>query len=89
MAWRIELTPTAHKGLKDLDRAVAGRILKFLHERLAPMEDPRSLGDALKGSELGDFWRYRVGDYRIICAIEDRRLLILVVRIGNRREIYR
>ncbi len=89
MAWRIELSPSAHKGLKGLDPGVVQRLLKFLHERVAPLEDPRCIGEALKGSELGEFWRYRVGDYRLICRIEDGRLLILVVQIGNRREIYR
>jgi mRNA interferase RelE/StbE len=89
MAWRIELSPVAQKGLRNLDGTVARRILKFLHERIAPLEDPRCIGEALKGSELGEFWKYRVGDYRIICAIEDGELLILVVRIGNRREVYR
>lgn len=89
MAWRIELTPAAHKGLKALDPVVARRLLKFMKERLAPLEDPRILGKALKGSRLGAFGKYRVGAYRIICAIEDRALLVLVVRIGNRREVYR
>jgi mRNA interferase RelE/StbE len=89
MAWSIEFSPGAHKGLRNLDPTVTRRILKFLHERIAPLDDPRSIGEALKGSELGEFWKYRVGDYRLICAIEDGRMLILVVRIGNRREVYR
>ena len=53
------------------------------------MEDPRSIGEALKGSKLGEFWKYRVGDYRIIASIEDRAVRIVVVRIGNRRDVYR
>jgi mRNA interferase RelE/StbE len=53
------------------------------------LDDPRSLGHALKGSELGDFWRYRAWDCRIVCEIQDRALRILVIQIGNRREIYR
>jgi mRNA interferase RelE/StbE len=89
MAWRIELSPSAQKELRDLDRTAAQRILKFLHGRIGPLEDPRCIGEALKGSELGAFWKYRIGDYRVICAIEDGQLLILVVRIGNRREVYR
>jgi mRNA interferase RelE/StbE len=68
---------------------VARRILRFLHDRLAPLDDPRSLGEALRGSRLGAFWKYRVGDYRIIAAIEDDRLVVLIVRIGNRRSVYR
>jgi mRNA interferase RelE/StbE len=89
MAWSIELAPGAHKGLKGLDPGGVRRLLSFLHERVAPLEDPRCIGEAQKGSELGAFWKYRVGDYRLICRIEDGRLLILVVQIGNRREIYR
>lgn len=89
MAWSIEFTPNARKALRDLDKPVVHRILKFLNERIAPLEDPRCVGEALKGSELGEFWKYRVGDYRIICAIEDAQVVIVVVRIGNRREVYR
>lgn len=89
MAWKVELTPQAVKSLDKLDRQVARRILSFLHGRLAVMDDPRSLGEALKGSELGEFWKYRVGDYRIISSIEDQKLTIYVIRIGNRREVYR
>lgn len=61
----------------------------FFFERIAPLDDPRSIGEALKGSELGELWKYRVGDYRIIASIEDKLVRILVVRIGNRREVYR
>ena len=89
MAWKVELTPLAERNLDKLDPQIARRILSFLHGRLAVMEDPRSLGEALKGSELGEYWKYRVGDYRIISSIEDKRLTIFVIRVGNRREIYR
>jgi mRNA interferase RelE/StbE len=89
MAWSIEFSPSAHKGLRSLDATVVRRILKFLNERIGPLDDPRCIGEALKGSELGEFWKYRVGDYRIICAIEDAEVRVLVVRIGNRREVYR
>jgi mRNA interferase RelE/StbE len=89
MAWRIELDPAAERELSRLDPQVARRILKFLRERVANLEDPRSIGEALRGSRLGEFWKYRVGDYRIISSIEDGALRILVVRIGNRREVYR
>lgn len=89
MAWRIEFDPAAARELDKLDPPAARRIIKFLAERVAPAGDPRRLGDALKGSKLGEFWKYRVGDYRIIASIEDRRLLILVLRIGNRRDVYR
>jgi mRNA interferase RelE/StbE len=89
MAWKIELTPQAVRNLDKLDPQIARRLLAFLHGRLAVLNDPRSLGEALKGSELGQFWKYRVGDYRIISSIEDSKLIIYVVRIGNRREVYR
>jgi mRNA interferase RelE/StbE len=89
MAWKIELSGLAQRNLKKLDRRVAKRILVFLHGRLATLDDPRSIGQALKGSDLGQFWKYRVGDWRIIASIEDRDIRILVVRIANRREVYR
>lgn len=89
MAWRIELSGLAQRNLKQLDRKVAQRILVFLHGRLAQLDDPRSIGQALRGSSLGQFWKYRVGDWRIIAAIEDPDIRILVVLIGDRREAYR
>jgi mRNA interferase RelE/StbE len=88
MAWQIEFERAAERELRELDAQTARRILKFLSERLASSTDPRRLGEALHGA-LGDYWKYLVGDYRIIAAIEDARLRILVVRIGNRREVYR
>ena len=89
MAWQLELSTLARKSLDQLDPQVGRRLLAFLHGRVAALDDPRSIGEALKGSELGEFWKYRVGDYRIIASIEDGALRILVVRIGNRRELYR
>jgi len=89
LAWLIEFDDAAKKDLSKLDKQIARRITGFLRERLAPLDDPRSLGHALKGAALGELWRYRVGDYRIICEIQDKALRILVITIGNRREIYR
>ena len=89
MAWRIEFDRAAERELGKLDPQVAKRILLFLQERVANLDDPRSIGEALKGSRLGDFWKYRVGDYRLISSIEDGALRMLVVKIGNRREVYR
>jgi mRNA interferase RelE/StbE len=89
LAWRIEFDDAAKKDLAKLDKQVARRIATFLRERLAVLDDPRSIGEALKGSRLGELWKYRVGDYRIIAHIEDGQLRILVVRISNRREVYR
>jgi mRNA interferase RelE/StbE len=87
--WSIDLLPEAARDLDNVDRQHANRILKFLHERVSKLEDPRAIGKALKGSKFGEYWNYRVGDYRIISKIQDDRLLILVVRIGHRREVYR
>ena len=89
MAWQIKLDDAAKKDLAKLDKQLARRITAFLRERVSVLDDPRSIGEALKGSKLGEFWKYRVGDYRIISSIEDGALRILVVRIGNRREVYR
>ncbi len=89
MIWKIELAAEAERELDKLDRQIARRLLKFLHERVAPLDDPRSIGEALKGSRFGELWKYRVGDYRIVASIEDDVLLILVVRFGHRREVYR
>ena len=89
MAWVIELDRAAERELDKLDPQVARRILAFLYERLAQSDDPRSLGEALAGRTLGGFWKYRVGDYRVITSIEDGKLTVLVLKIGNRREVYR
>ena len=89
MAWTVELSETADRELAKLDPQQRKRILKFLWGRVAALDDPRSIGEALHGSRLGEFWRYRVGDYRLICRIEDDRLIVLVLRVGHRREIYR
>lgn len=88
MAWSIELRESVRKELRKYDPQVAKRILKFLHERVATLDNPRSIGEALHGSKLGDYWKYRVGDWRIICDIQDDKLVVLVLNIGNRREVY-
>jgi mRNA interferase RelE/StbE len=89
MAWRIEFSEAAERERGKLDRQVARRILRVLRDRIAPADDPRAFGEALKGSQLGEFWKFRVGDNRLICSIEDKVLRILVLRVGHRREIYR
>lgn len=88
MAWTIEYTETARKQLRKLDKPIARQIVDFMDERVAPLADPRSTGKALVGA-LGGLWRYRVGEYRVICEIRDGALIALVVQIGNRREVYR
>jgi mRNA interferase RelE/StbE len=89
MNWTIELSDHAHQDVGKLDRQISRRIYKFLFGRLAKLENPRSIGEALRGSKLGEYWKYRVGNYRLICKIKDDRLLVLVLRVGHRREVYR
>ena len=89
MAWRIEFDRSAERELAKLDPVLAGRVLRFLHDRVSPLANPRVIGTALAGSRLGHLWRYRVGDVRVIVGIEDEKLRILVVGVGNRREVYR
>ncbi len=89
MAWQIEFDEKAKKHLATLDKAIAKRITTFLRERVACLDDPRSIGESLKGSKLGEFWKYRVGDYRLISTIEDERVMVLVIKIGHRREVYK
>ena len=89
MVWTISYTDTARKQLRKLDKQTARRILDFMDERIAGAQNPRDTGKALTGPLLGSFWRYRVGDYRIICEIQDGKLCVLVIEIGHRREVYR
>lgn len=89
MAWRVEFDPDAVKDLKKLDKQIQARILDFLRERLARLDNPRELGEPLAGSKLGNYWKYRVGDWRIICDLQDQRIVVRVLRVGNRREVYR
>ena len=89
MEWSIKLDPRAERELERLDPQTGRRIYRVLFERVALLDNPRSIGDALKGTELGDLWKYRVGDYRIIASIEDKLVRILGLRIGNRRPVYR
>ena len=89
LAWQIEFDPDALKELKKLDRPVQVRLVAFLRDRLAPLQDPRSIGEALSGARLGSYWKYRVGEWRVVCDIQDQRIVVRVLRIGNRREVYR
>ena len=86
MAWTIEITRTAKKDLSRIDKQHAKRLVRFLKDRVAP--DPRASGKALAG-ELSGLWRYRVGDYRIICDIEDSAVRVLVLSIVHRKDVYR
>ena len=89
MVWAIIVDDKALKVLQKLDKPVAARIINFIENRLSIADNPRSLGAALQGSELGDFWKYRVGDYRVIASIQDVQVTITIVKIGNRKEVYR
>jgi mRNA interferase RelE/StbE len=89
LAWTIIFSELAKKNLAKMDAQIARRITAFLRERVASLDNPRSLGQALQGSELGHLWRYRVGDFRIVCEIQDAKLIVLVVHVGHRREVYR
>ena len=86
--WRVEFDRAAARDLRKLGLDAERRVLRYLRERIAGAEDPRRLGHALTGDSKG-LWRYRVGDYRIVAAIEDDRFVVLVVAVGHRREVYR
>ena len=86
--WRVEFAPKAQSQLRKLAEKDRIRILRFLAERVAVAEDPRRLGEALKGW-ASNLWRYRVGDFRVIVRIEDERIAVLVLEVGHRREICR
>lgn len=87
MAWRIDVTETAKKQLAKLDRQVQADIVRYLRERLAGDDDPRRYGAPLR-RELAGRWKYRVGDYRLICEIQDRKILILVLMVGHCGTVY-
>lgn len=87
MAWNLEFSPTAQRQLDKLEKPVARRISKFLYERVRNLDNPRQIGERIQGN-LSEFWKYRVGDYRLICSLENDRLVVPVLRIGHRREIY-
>jgi len=89
LAWIIKYTESSSKQLKKLDKQTALRVLDYMDERVAVLDDPRSLGKNLKGPKMGEYWRYRVGDIRVICNIVDEKMIVLVIEIGNRREVYK
>ena len=86
MTYRVEWSEAAVRALDRLDRRTARAIVRFMAERVDGQSDPRQLGKPLRGERL---WRYRVGDYRVLCHIDDAVLTVLVVELGHRREVYR
>ncbi len=85
--WHVEFDSRAAKELRKLDHAAQKLILNFLKEKITTELDPRRFGKALVGN-LSGLWRYRIGDYRIICVIQDEKLIVLTLKIGHRRDVY-
>jgi mRNA interferase RelE/StbE len=88
VTWRIEITSTAKRQITKLDRPAQKSIQHFLRERLAAADNPRRWGKPLHG-EKRELWRYRVGDYRLICDIQDEKITVLVLEVGHRKDLYR
>jgi mRNA interferase RelE/StbE len=88
LIWSVEWDERARKELRRLDRPAQQDILRYVRERLAGSQDPRRFGRTLRGAKQA-LWRYRIGAYRLICQIEDDRLIILVITVGHRRDVYR
>ena len=88
MAWTVEVPRFAERQLSKLDPPVRQRILDYLDDRIEGCKNPRHFGEPLKGGRTG-LWRYRVGDYRVICQIRDEALLFLALAVGHRREVHR
>jgi len=88
LIWKIDIQKKAKKELTDLNKTLQKRIVSFLKDRLSNLENPRSIGEALHG-ELKKLWKYRVGDYRLICDIEDNTVTVLVLKISHRKEVYK
>jgi len=86
--WKIEFTPTAVRELAALDKPIQKRVVEFLEHRVAKSDDPRTLAGSMSGRFAG-LWRFRVGDYSVICDIKDDLLLIVVIHLGHRRDVYR
>jgi len=87
LAWTIEYTRSAERALRRIDRTWQRRIIDHMDNEIALLDDPRVRGKALTG-DLGGFWRFRVGDYRIICSIEETVQVIIVLKVGHRRDVY-
>lgn len=89
MAWQIEFSPEADKTLINLGSNAEKQIAKFMRHRVSNLDNPRSIGEPMKGPRFAGLWRYRFGDYRLLCEIQDEKITILVVLVGHRREVYK
>ena len=87
MAWIIEVSDIAEKQLRKLDRPIQKRLIDWIEDRINGCKNPRHFGEPLRG-DLAGLWRYRVGDYRIICEIQEQQVVVLVLAIGHRRDVY-
>jgi len=87
LAWTVEVSDYAEKQLRKLDKPIQKRLLDWLEDRIEGCKNPRHFGEPLRGERAG-LWRYRIGDYRVICEIQDKQLVVLALAIGHRREIY-
>ena len=87
MRWAYSFEERALKELKKLGAQAQREILAYLDERIATEEDPSRFGKALHG-DLAGLWRYRIGDYRLICSLHEGELLVLVLKVGHRRDVY-
>jgi len=88
LAWTVEISNVAERQIRKLDRPIQKRLLDWLHDRIQGCKDPRHFGEPLKGSHAG-LWRYRIGDFRVLCEIQDKSIIVLVLAIGHRHEIYK
>lgn len=88
MVWKIEYLKSIQKEVRKIDRTSQKKIREYLENKVAKMENPRDIGKALKG-EMKELWRYRIGDYRAICEIQDKSITVLVIHIGHRKNVYK
>ena len=89
MTWHIDFTENSQKNLDRLDKQIAARIVRHLFEKVMSLENPRLIGSALHGPNLRKYWKYRIGDYRVIAHILDEKKIIQIISVGHRREVYR
>jgi mRNA interferase RelE/StbE len=88
LTWKVEFDDRALKELRKLDLQVQRQILRFLRQRVATPDNPKRFGKPLSGDRLG-LWRYRIGSYRLICRIEENRIVVLVLGVGHRKDVHR